>query len=434
MLQLEKGNIIWFIFNLIGITIKDNNRWREEPFFCNSTIVNRKQLLKYLESINYENDEIRKSIIWGKPIESSVLIVQINGEINDFNKNEIYQKAERISQEIIGFIYTIFLFLTHFQIGITLDFQLSHSSKGFSNIITSKGYISNTIRNFGEEYIIISPENEYHFKYQELINIFNNNLFRFLYNEVKNRSDSFLLDSLVNFYLTSNVTSPITQLLGSITTIEILFENNSEKLSKRIKILLGEEIFDNYNINDSKKNKWMIGVIELRHKIIHTGSICSSFDAYKAIKLAMYCILGYSHIKSIFGCRQSICKHLDLLYQFHYDNDIKLDHFGIRNIWSRFKLLIPKMDLFGIYLLSEYSLCTQEIIQSSVERFSKVLVYYSKYWNLSFEKSYNCIKDLYYYNFDNIIEINVLLEYYNSNKEFIDHLYELSIRKFKNSI
>ncbi len=433
MLQLERNNTNWYIYNVVGLSIKDSNDWRAKPLFKDSTLVNRKQLIRYLEEINYENDEIRRDIIYGRSMDTPVLIIQNNGIIEKNDEERFNENAERRALEIISLIYFTFLFLSNFKIGICLDFQLIESSRGKKNIVSSYNRIIFYERNFGDEYPIFCPQKPFCFSLTKLKRIFNKSQVKFIYKIVENRSNSLILDSLINFYLSVNVPSPISQLLGSITSMEILLKNDNiyDKLLERIKVMLGEKIYQEYILSQKNEKKEIIkyGVIDKRHVIVHEGSQCNSTDAMRAIILSCYCIIGFSYLIQKFKNKESLCKHLDLLYKVKFDNDLKSGHFFIISKWKKYQFDISLLDIPGIWFIDYFALCSSTKTEIPLGSYAQAIVLYSNYSSLDLELSYKKIKQLHYYNNFAFKSFKNFQEYYEMNKEFIDKLCELFLKR-----
>ncbi|MBM2814115.1 MAG: hypothetical protein HW421_877 [Ignavibacteria bacterium] len=225
MNRLVNGQINWYLFNIYGLEIDDQENWRDF-IFDNVTIVNSKQFIDYLDEINYDENAVFRDILKGIPSNHTFLIVQTFGKLTKVNENGNNKQAEKRALEVAGFIYFVFLFLSDFRKGISLDSQLYNSSGSEIHIFTSYKLTSMIQKHTSNEYHITLPTENFKYSGDNLEKIFNKKQFFNLYEIVKSRNNNTILESVSTFYLTSNIPSPTSQLLGAITSIEILLKDD----------------------------------------------------------------------------------------------------------------------------------------------------------------------------------------------------------------
>ncbi|OGU12191.1 MAG: hypothetical protein A2X61_08420 [Ignavibacteria bacterium GWB2_35_12] len=417
MKRLDIENINWYLFNLYGLQIEDQDNWRDF-IFDDATIVNAKQLKEYLEEIQYDERPIIHYLFSHFKSEHTFLIVQNYGKIVKENEKELQAQAEKRALEVSGFIFFVFLFLSDFRIGISLDSQIYGSQGSEINLLTSYKSQSTHNKYTAGEYSISIPDEPLRYSRTKLINLFNKIQFKRLYYFVKTRNDKNINESLSNLYLTLNVPSPITQLLGAITSIEILLKDDMkyDRISERINTMLGEKIYKDFV--ETSKDK--IGVLKKRHNVIHQGEHCTDKDAYSAIVVSSYIIIVFSHLVHHFPTKSKICKHLDIIHKIQKDKDLTLDIFGIIEKWEAIKFDLTLIDWTVQRLIYYFGLCNSKKKEVTKDSFTQAIVWHSKVRNNDLETSYNLIKNSLYYNVSPINSFDELTTYYEENKINID--------------
>src|SRR3989339_509092 len=108
MKRLDIENINWYLFNLYGLQIEDQDNWRDF-IFDDATIVNAKQLKEYLEEIQYDERPIIHYLFSHFKSEHTFLIVQNYGKIVKENEKELQAQAEKRALEVNQLIINILL-------------------------------------------------------------------------------------------------------------------------------------------------------------------------------------------------------------------------------------------------------------------------------------------------------------------------------------
>ena len=430
--DLRKGNKCWFFYRIKGIYIENQLEWRDF-IFNDATIVNNLQLADYLEededfdklSLPYE--DLRKG-------EHCFLIVELNGRMNDDNQNEYKQRAKKRALEVISFFFTTILFYSDYNIKICLESEIYEHK----NVI--EFYQTNTKR-YGQthtftkgEYTTINPSAPFKYKRDDLVGLFNRDIFKNLYHIVAKSSNEHILISLVHFYLTANVFPPSTQLLGAVTSIELLLLDNAkhELAKKRIKLLLGEEYFNDLKLNNSDE-----GVFDKRNRIIHGGDSCNSTDAYRAIKLYVEVLINVTFLVKKFNFdKMKVIKHLDIINQIFTDVHLKSDYFNIGNSLIQFISDFPFRDWIVIRLIDYYGISEQLSIDEFLYKFTMTIAAYHEVKKISIDESYKIVCKFIYYNFELIPSYNDFVLYYENNFERIqnDLKYNRFIQGYKLSV
>lgn len=298
------------------------------------------------------------------------------------------------------------------------------------SILSSYGFIGSKQFNTAGECWITLPDSPYCYTREEIVSIFSKDKFSDIYELVKYRRDNAILDSLANLYLSVNVPSPTTQLLGAVTSIEILLKSDSNerytKISDRLKAIFGEVIYKDF----IKPGEGNIGIIDKRHKVIHEGDLCTENDAYMAIVIACYTIIAYSHFKRTFNKKSIICKHIDFVKRIETDSELLFDFSEIHKYWDENKFDLSMIDWIVQKLVSMQGLCHQDNKEISKDKYVETVLWLSKLRKYDTETSFMQIKQSIYYNqipFENIEDFN---SYYEDNKIKIDE----RVNKLKNRI
>ncbi len=423
--QLEKGNINWYVFNLNGLQIRDQKNWRDF-IFDDATIVNAIQFKEYMESIGYSSEDLKTFEFYGS--NHTFLIVQTTGKITEENKKQFESDAKKRAFEVAGFIFFVFLFLSDYSLGITLDSQVYKTSSSVSYLFSSYKILPSIYpKNTAGEFMILTPKIDFIYSRQELTDLFQKRQFNLLYELIKTKKDNNLLECIRNLYLTLNIPSPITQFLGAITSIELLLKENDdlkyENVKKRVRALLGAEVFKNFiSTTDSRT-----GIFDKRHKVIHQGEDCTNSDAYRAIALASRIIIAYSYLYQKLNSKSKICKHLDIIYSIENDKNLSGDIFEILPKWDKLKFDSSLIDWTVQTLINQkmYDLCNPEKRNVNNNSYAEAIIRHSRIRKCKLEESFELIKQSLYYNENPFNTFDEFSSFYNSNKEKIDEIIEI---------
>lgn len=417
--HLKSGNVNWHITPIVGLEIQDQDNWRDF-IFGDATIVNKKQLYDYLN--NEEKFKEMANPFVDNP-NQTYLILQTAGDFKNGKNIDFKDEIKHRFLEVIGFINFVFLYLTDFKYTICFYSSLFSINQDYVETYTSKGGINTTNFQIVKDYPIQVIDKYFNYSREKLIEVFSKNYFKNLFEIVKNKKSKFteIKSALIQFYLTSNIPSPISQLLGCVTSIEILLKNNDEEsydnIEKRMEVLEGDEFIKNF----IKKTEKADGVLKTRHKVIHQGIICSANDAYRAIVVATTILISYSFFTKQFKNKIEILRHLDLIYQIKKDDGLKTDKFNILNQWnelieydkSHFDWVIRR-------LINYHQLCINKTNTIEKLNFAEVVVRYQKIRNYKLEKCFDLISNAIYYNLIPFKNFKGFLSYCSKNKVIID--------------
>lgn len=405
--QLKKENINWFLYSINGLMVNEQPEF-ENFIFEDATIVSGSQLKEYfnINNINYNIVDIIPSNL-------TYIIVQTTGIIKKGNESEHKQKSNRRAQEICSFIFFVFLYLSNYSIGICLNSQIYDigSMTVYMLKAENKGY--SVYQNFSNNEVqTVIPNPPLFYKIEDLLKLFNNNYFKNIFDSVRNIKNNIIKDSLVNLYLTINLPSPMSQLLGAVSSLEIILKDNRkyENIINRVTTLLENEIYNKFEGNVIKKE-----IFDKRHSIIHDGDNCEGINALKALKLTVNVLINYSCIHSSFINKDTICNVLDILNRIKNNDILKDKNIELFKENRKLKLDFPFKDWLLQYFIQINSLCNTKEKNNFNLEFAKTVEWYLQTRKISIEESYSLINSNMYYNFDFIPKYDEFMEFYNSN-------------------
>lgn len=115
------------------------------------------------------------------------------------------------------------------------------------------------------------------------------------------------------YRLADSIHSPVlsAQLLGAVTTLEILFTTNDgekyDAIRQRLLALLGTSAEAQYSV---------VQVLQARHLYVHQGREVEDTQAtYQAVILALNCLLQYARACSAFNDKEDFVTYLDFVYK-----------------------------------------------------------------------------------------------------------------------
>lgn len=414
--SVVRGNVNWYLFNLYGIEIENQENWNDF-IFGDATLVNCKQFIDFLLENEIEDHDIINHLSERYHKNHTFLVVRQMRKIEKEDKKKYRELAEQRAYQVASFIFFAFFYLSNYKYRISLDSQIYEAKGSQIETITNYGFISSSHNNTAGEYWILLPKYPYKLSQENLLLIFNNKLFHKIFYYIQNpNKENLILSSLMNLYLTSNVLSPVTQLLGSVTSIEILLKDDLkyEKVLSRIRGLLGEKIY-NQLVDPKDKSK---GVFELRHNVSHQGHYCDSNDALKALKLASYVIIAYSHIIEQTD-RINLLRQLD--YIEYILREKSRDIFGVLKQWEKIKVDEVLFDWTIPWFISFYGLCTTEDKKIPFISYAQAIVWHSKLWHYDLIKSYKMINEGLYYRDNPFKTFEDFKAFYDENMDEINN-------------
>ncbi len=366
MIALE-NNKTWFFFRVHGLHIKKNKNWRNF-MFGDSTVANAEDIKSYIICKDFGHEIDHKLLRSEFPDNQSFIVVSITRVFSNANAEEIKEDAIKRANEIIALIYFYFLYASSLKVAITLDNEIYHSTDSSIQSYNSTGYSGISNNHTKGEFVTYTPNFNFTFSTKELIKELNKPLYSNITKIIIDKTNKHykeVSNSLSNFYKTSNVPSPVTQQLGSVTSIELLLKDSVkyDNIEKRVKALLGKEDFTAFvEHKESKekrsKEKESEGVFEKRHSIIHDAAACNYNDAFRAMNLYCMVLLGYSKICQRFFSKKEVCVYLDLIYKYKYDEDLKSnDTLSILKDYDKAKISFDAIDWVTRNLINHFGIC-----------------------------------------------------------------------------
>ncbi|MBI3258456.1 MAG: hypothetical protein HYZ54_03090 [Ignavibacteriae bacterium] len=449
----ENSHNTWFFFQIHGLHMKSDENWRKF-MFGDATIANGSDIKKYLIEIKEnliqklpEKNQLSEDpgiMDFRFPDENSFIVVSVNRFFTDEKSERIKEEAVSRSHQIIGLVYFYFLFASYLKSAISLTNEIySYDETSTYRYYNSEGYWGELNLHTKGEYVTFVPTPNFVFYREALLKELNKAPYSYITNiivEKKSKHFNIIGLSLENFYRTSNVPSPITQQLGSVTSIELLLSDNSQKygsIENRIRVLLGEEIFNDFVRKRKVDNKQTNqdeneGVLEKRHSAIHEGSKCDANDAFRAMNLYCMVLMGYSKICSKFTSKKEIGLYLDLIYKYTYDEDIKgYDTLNIKKEFENDRVSLEEIDWVVRNLINRFQLCNRKTPVSN-ENFVRAVYYLKGIRKLNLKDAFQRICYCIYYNTIPINSFeNFELEYNQNLKNYIKAHDDNEISKYK---
>lgn len=440
MISLENNNT-WFFFRVYGLHIKKNKNWRNF-MFGDSTVANAEDIKSYVITKKFGHKVDPKMLKFQFPDNQSFIVVSITGFFSDATAKKIEEDAVKRANEIIGLIYFYFFYASSFRLAITLKneiYQISGSSYCYYN---SEGFSGMFNKYTNGELVTYMPTANYIYSAKELIKELTKPPYFNITKIIMNKQDRHFKEvsnSLVNFYKTSNIPSPVSQQLGSVTSIELLLKDSVkyDNIENRVKTLLGESSFtdfvehkkDQLKRGDAAENE---GVFEKRHQVIHDAAYCDSNDAFRAMSLYCMVLLGYCKICSRFVSKNEVCIYLDLIYKYKYHLDLKkVDTLKILEKYDKMKIAFDTIDWVTRALINFFGICNTDGVMNEIN-FIKTVYCLKRIRNLELKEAYKRVCLCIYYHkipFRNFTEFEISYNN-NINTELIKSL-ESTILLFK---
>lgn len=345
-------NVSWYIFKLYGLKIEDSDEWRSF-LFDDATIVSQKNITNFIS----ECDEVwgERTKFYLNEINCSYIIVKVpNTDTGDTQYSEAKERAE----ECVAYLYFVYLFISRLSSAICFESEIFFYKPTFACFYSGKGSHGSSEKNTRDEhYTFVREENPLTVSRDDLHHIFyKNTLFKELFECVSNKDiglQQIVTKSLVNFYRTSCIPHATTQLLGAITSIELLLKSEQGKynsLTDRLCGLLGSKFYKSFT---EKKS-----IFDVRHNIIHDGANCTHDNVFKSFYLYSFIVIAFSNLLKIFSSKKQIETYLELIYKHENENTKKQhfrnDPFSILTQWEQLKYDTRKFSIVMMQLCSFY--------------------------------------------------------------------------------
>lgn len=398
-------NCTLYFFPISGLHIT-NRKIKNKLIFEDATIANGKAIKSFLAENNFLND--KRGFHFHDSL--SYILVRIDGIEKNGNEEFLKEKAVERCHQIIALVFFYFFIVFDLKRSVSLMREIF----GYhSDSITS--YNSNGLRcqynNYSRGEVVLNPPTPFiYITIEKLFTLLNAKPFDAItriitqnnnknIKRIKNKTSEPIIQSLVNFYLTTNIPAATVQLLGSITSIELLLKLGEEKyknIEKRLNALLGDQLFNRY-CKTSNKSK-IHTVFDIRHSVIHGAELCSCDDAARSMKLYCNSLLKFSFISKIFYSKDELCNYLDLLYKNEHCDTHRNNVLDIKKHFLKISKGFQFLD-WVVYRLAEYFALfktSNGVVDSS--NFIKSIYFLHSIENIELSEAYikicNCIRVL----------------------------------------
>jgi len=316
----------WIFFPLKGFTLTNKRHDLRKPIFGDVTIVARDHMENIVSLLN-----LNKMISKQHNHESDVLYMLQNATLGeDFQsfisvkrsgrvktrelRSSMVVAAESRAYEIAALLTLAFLYQNKLGGTCGLVEQLHRRRKSIAMLeLEGGGFAFQSGGEFGqmilnERYNIRMSRAElkkllYQRKFSGLTNVLlrqRQNLGKSLRNAVT-QSALMLADSV-------HAVNPSSQLLGSVTAIELLLADlgdSYEKIKGRLSALVGRDLVDRYDAEM---------VFQTRHHFVHKGErLKARIVALRAIALALLGLLNYADTAPAFSTKSDFLHYLDFI-------------------------------------------------------------------------------------------------------------------------
>jgi len=350
--QTLKGlNVSWYIFNLYGLKIEDSDEWRSF-LFGDATIVSHNDITSFISECREEWRKYLKFHLTDP--NCSYIIVKLS---NSDTVEDKYDEAEERASEVAAFLYFIYFFLSRYSKATCLGTEIFSYYPTSINFFSGKGTHGRNTRNTRKEHYTRITKKPLQAHRHNLQVIFRQNtLFKELFECVCNKNNELqkiITKSLVNFYKTSSIPHATTQLVGAITSIELLLKTEQGRyglITDRICGLLGSKFYKSFKEKNS--------IFDIRHNIIHDAANCTADDAFKAFYLYSFILIAFSNLYKVFSSKEQLTAYLELIYNHENEGTKKQsyckDPFNLLTQWEELKYDTRKFSIVMMQLNTIY--------------------------------------------------------------------------------
>lgn len=305
----------WIVFfPLDHFHLRDEPDMLNTPLFGDATLVSYETLLRGFPNMTYIKAAGAYLAVW----RSGVVNMQW---FQEDRKNEVFlADARRRASQVAALLSIAFLAMhtEGYLTGLTSQFfdtQEHFAILGFP--LDGRGLISSSSGPHLTTFTRCEPE-LLSFSRTELQIFLNQPLVQNLVHSVSTRKSNFsqslrqsIVQSCLRLATACHETSYTAQLLGAITSIEILLTGEDQGTSfdlkeRRLGILLGQEFLQKYEFKQ---------VLQARHVYVHRGEEQTTRQrALMAIGVALYALLIYTITAQDFDNKNTLLTYLDAVY------------------------------------------------------------------------------------------------------------------------
>jgi hypothetical protein len=323
----EKANTWWILYPFRGLDIADEQHDVINPAFGDFTIIAKKHIRQIIPLLNFTDDPVH-----GKQNEQDVIYMVENATLREdfhsfiavrrkgiINKEELVPEIEkntRVRAYQIASLFTI-LFLAESSSGGTCGLVEQIHKQIQSTVmldISNKGFRFQ----IGSLYpLIIRPlPKAITLSIDELNLILHKPQYIHLTSILLPQRQKLpmsvsraIMQAAIRLSDAIHSITPSAQLLGAVTSIEILLANQTEKyetLSNRLSALLGTESLIQHDVET---------VLQARHLYVHQGQEVEEYKTpVKAVGLALNSLLRYAEVAPFFRDKEKLINYLDFVH------------------------------------------------------------------------------------------------------------------------
>ncbi|ABX04081.1 MAG TPA: hypothetical protein DEF47_00970 [Herpetosiphon sp.] len=304
----------WWVFRPIaGIDLTgDNPNLFNNPLFGDALLINQADLLRYLDEVKSDSRIADHHGSYLGICQSGVLNTKWFDEEHS-NEHFMLQAAIR-QQQIAGFLSIMGLIQPNdvYQCGLTYDFIRQKDHFVLYNI-HEEDWLSSRANGISLETFTCSANYDIlEWSYSQFETFCTNNeinkLFQYMHSNAQNPIQITLRQAVARLYKAIMATTYTDQLLGAITTLEILLTNDHsrtpyKKIKERIRTILGSELTTRYALET---------VFESRNHYVHRGTdLVERTIPLQAVGLAIATILRYADACIDYKTKDQLLNDLD---------------------------------------------------------------------------------------------------------------------------
>jgi len=319
----------WNLFPFRGIDITDRRHDLRRPLFGDVTLLSVRHLphviaaMKLDKEPGYDSDDIARHFkaVAERERAKTFLAVRRKGIVDDFEGSDedplIVYKAKERAYEVAGLLAVVFLTQSKYRTTCGLAEQIHTRPENLSLLdVEDGGY---WVRTTGEYSISpFSTEMDEPLSRVRIKKLLFGAPFKVLAEIVLSKKSTLqkslqraVKQAILRLADAIHTPSPSAQLLGAVTTLEILFTiNEGEKYEitrQRIIALLGLEAADHYDMKP---------IFHARHLYVHQGQeVADEAVPYRAVILALSCLLYYAKSVVTFSDKPDFIRYLDFVYK-----------------------------------------------------------------------------------------------------------------------
>jgi hypothetical protein len=315
----------WTFYPLHGIEIiPDDTPIDHSLMFEDATIISNDEIEKVLLLFDQVDQETLFNIrmhlqMVGQQGDSIIIIRQPEEDVDT-----IRERADHRAVEITSAISNILLMYSNYYWTCCLADEIYHIRHMMSIILHPKKKFRQSIEKIATRgWLFVTPSPPFRITRKDLHNKLFSNKFQDLSSYIftpfyllkrkglKKTIKEKISAASIHLYRCINSPTPELQLVGAVTSIEILLKSQQEKYEQvgiRLEHLISSYAFNFYTAQE---------VFQTRHNCVHAGQKVTKGYAYLAIRLATNCLANYSIYAKNFDNAEQILDYLKLFDSIH---------------------------------------------------------------------------------------------------------------------